>query len=173
MNPLVNLTFDVLLIVFVSIGIVQAMRLIRHLANLQQGRLEMQRFVQEFNTTVMRAEAGIKNLRQAARDSGDDLEKLVAKAVLVRDELSFIVESADQIADRLSENASSIIRSPEGETAKPAQPKSVPVPVSSQTPPPVQGEKIAFFIKKSVEHPSAAATSRAERELLQALEKLG
>ena len=117
MSLWINLALDVLLIALVTAGLVQATRLMRHLAGLQQGRVEMERFVREFSSTVMRAESGITALRQAARDSGDDLEKLVEKALLVRDELHFIVESADQIAGRLSENASSVIRPAE----KPAE----------------------------------------------------
>src|SRR5277367_2532641 len=86
---------DLVLILFVGIGVVQATRLIRHLAGLRASREDMRRFVHDFNTTVLRAEAGIRNLKQAARESGDDLEKLVEKSSLVRDELQFIVESAD------------------------------------------------------------------------------
>lgn len=164
MSVWINLALDLLLIALVTVGLVQATRLIRHLAGLQQGRLEMERFVREFSATVTRAENGIKNLRQAARDSGDDLEKLVEKAVLVRDELHFIVESADQIAGRLSENASNVVRP----AAKAAEAKPSPAPASA----PAQNENVTPF-KKPVELPSAAAASRAERELLQALEKLG
>jgi hypothetical protein len=176
MNPWINLILDVLMIAFVGAGLVQATRLIRQLAGLRQGRIDMERFVQEFNAAIARAEAGIKNLRQASRESGDDLEKLVEKAVLVRDELSFIVESADQIAGRLSENASQVMRPPEREAARAAEPKPAPVPSPTATKSPHEkppNEKVTPFVRKTAELPFAAAASRAERELLQALEKLG
>src|ERR1700744_3555071 len=108
MSEWIRSALDLLLIVMVGAGLVQASRLIGHLAGLRKSRVEMEQFVHEFNATVMRAEAGIKGLRNAARESGDDLEKLVEKAVLVRDELQFISESADQIADRISVSASNV-----------------------------------------------------------------
>src|ERR1700679_1326358 len=123
---------DLVLIGMIGVGLVQAARLIRHLAGLRQGRLEMERFVHEFNATVIRAEAGIKGLRLAARESGDDLEKLVEKAILVRDDLSFIVQSADSIAERLSQSAAGVIR-PEASAAKPAaKPAPQPQPAAKE-----------------------------------------
>ncbi len=116
---------DIVLIGLVSAGLVQATRLLGHLAGLRASRTEMERFVHEFGATVMRAEKGIRNLKQAARESGDDLEKLVEKSFMVRDELQFIVESADQLAERLTKAASDTVR-----------PRRHPAPEASKNPPP-------------------------------------
>src|SRR5437868_368249 len=97
----IRLIVDIVLIGLVSVGIVQATRLIGHMAGLRASRLEMERFVHEFGSTVMRAENGIKNLKSAARESGDDLERLLEKAGMAQDELQFLVESADQLSERL------------------------------------------------------------------------
>lgn len=155
----VRALLDIVLIVMVGIGLAQVTRLIKHLAGLREGRIEMERFVHEFNATVTRAEAGIKGLKQAARNSGDDLEKLVDKALLVRDELSFIVESADQIAERLSQSATNAVR-PAAAVAE-----AKPVPKTTAPPPPATAEGQA--VKKEV-----TPTSKAEQELMQALKKL-
>ncbi len=158
---------DIILIVMVGVGLYQAMRLIRHLAGLRQGRVEMEKFVHEFNATVIRAEAGIKGLRSAARESGDDLEKLVEKAVMVRDELQFIVESADQIAERLSQSASSAMRTDKRtETAKAAESKAAPQPTQQSSAPTLAS------VRPAQGGEAAAPSSRAEKELLQALQKL-
>lgn len=151
---------DIVLIVMVGIGLYQAVRLIRHLAGLRQGRVEMERFVHDFNSTVLRAEAGIKGLRHAARESGDDLERLVEKANSIRDELQFLVESADQLAERLSQSASAVSHS--DKKAEPAQSvtEAKPAAAASNNVRPLETK----------EH--AAPTSRAEKELLQALQKL-
>lgn len=154
MSEWVTLGVDGVLILVVGFGIIQAMRLIAQLRDLRSSRVEMDRFVRDFNAAVMRAEAGIKALRATARDSGDDLEKLVEKAVMVRDELTFIVDSADNVAERLSAAASGVMH-----TDKPAAPSrataAAPVaPPAAALPP---------------EPPPA---SRAEKELLQALQKL-
>lgn len=155
-NEWVRAGLDVVLILLVGVGVVQASRLIKHLIGLQQGRVEMERFVRDFNATVMRAEAGIKGLRQAARDSGDDLEKLVEKAVQVKDELTYIVESADKAADRLSKNVANVLRP----DAKMDSNKDSVVPDASG------------LMRKPEMKETSQPSSRAEKELLQALQKL-
>lgn len=155
---------DLILIGMVGAGLVQAARLIKHLRILKQGRIDMERFVHEFNATVIRAESGIKGLRSAARESGDDLEKLVEKAFMVRDELQFIVESADQIAERLSVAATSAVR-PETKpsAAQPAAAKPE-AKTAASAPTPSGATKS--------ETTTPGPSSRAEKELLQALQKL-
>jgi len=157
----IRLALDLILIAIVGAGLMQTARLIKHLMGLQQNRVEMERFVRDFHTTVLRAEAGIKGLKNAARESGDDLEKLVEKAVLVRDELSFIVESADQIAERLSESASTAVR-PEKKVATKSEETMPPHP-ANETAPPTKSDETRV---------TPAPSSRAEKELLQALQKL-
>jgi hypothetical protein len=158
MNEWVSASLDLLLIVMIGAGLVQVSRLIAHLAGLKKGRIEMERFVQEFSATVVRAEVGIKNLKQAARDSGDDLEKLVDKAFMIRDELKFIVESADQLAERLTAAASAAVRAEPKADTKPS------VPVEAQSAP------VTPLASRKGETPQPS--SRAEKELLQALQKL-
>lgn len=158
MSEWIRTLLDLALIGVVAAGLVQASRLIKHLAGLRQGRVDMERFVHEFNATVIRAENGIKGLRQAARDTGDDLERLVEKGSLVRDELHILVESADQIADRLSKAATTKVAEPKA-TAQPKQ--EAPSATETSTVTPMAARKDA-----------PAPSSRAEKELLQALQKL-
>lgn len=161
MNEWIGLILDGVLICVVGFGTVQAMRLIAQLKDLRASRAEMDRFVRDFNGAVMRAEAGIKSLRAAARESGDDLEKLVEKATMVRDELNFIVESADNVAERLSVKASSVLHGEQAQSSAKAQPGEK----SAAAQPAVNGAAPAA----KTETPPA---SRAEKELLQALQKL-
>jgi hypothetical protein len=165
MSELLRSILDLVVIGVVGGGLVQVGRLIKHLAGLRQGRIEMERFVYEFNATVIRAEAGIKGLRTAARDSGDDLEKLVEKAVMIRDELQYIVQSADQIAERLSKAASSAIRTEPTQTKPAAKPPEAAKPVAKAEP-----AKVAAGTTER--KTDGAPTSNAEKELLQALQKL-
>ncbi|MFA5041685.1 MAG: DUF6468 domain-containing protein [Bdellovibrionales bacterium] len=161
----IGLILDCALIAVVGAGVVQATRLVIQLRDLRASRAEMERFVREFNSAVVRAEAGIKTLRTTARESGDDLEKLVEKAVMVRDELNFIVESADGVADRLSVSASKVMHentaraSGKGEDSASVEQRGNPKPTIISSTASSRGEK--------------AAMSRAEQELMQALKKLG
>jgi hypothetical protein len=162
----IRAALDLMLICMVGAGLVQAARLIGHLSGLRQGRVDMERFVHEFNATVIRAETGIKGLRSAARESGDDLEKLVEKAYLVRDELQFIVESADQVAERLSQAATTATRP---ETKAPEVRLAAAAKTESKSAAP-QNSAAMSNIKTEKQAPAPA--SRAEKELLQALQKL-
>ncbi len=211
MGDWLRLALDAILILCVGAGIAQATRLIRHLAVLQQGREDMDRFVREFNATVARAETGLKELRYAARESGDDLEKLVEKAVMVRDELQFLVESADQIAERLSQSATQAVQSgeekgeivalperretlPRGQeqaaearneqrpkTAHPAASAAAPNSAARRSGATAQAQPSSAALSslaakiadaRSASKVSPAAASRAEQELLQALQNL-
>jgi len=161
-----GLILDVILIAVVAAGVVQAVRLIRQLQDLRTGRVEMERFVRDFNGAILRAEAGISALRTAARESGDDLEKLVEKAGMVRDELNFIVDSADVLADKLSNRMSQVKRSsPSLSSLSPRDPETTQASVERRA-----GNKPVATPQSKVEKGSI---SRAEQELIQALKKLG
>jgi hypothetical protein len=172
MSEWIGPLLDLAVIAVVGVGVVQAMRLIRQLSDLRSSRAEMERFVRDFNAAVIRAEVGIRSLRAAARESGDDLEKLVEKAVMVRDELNFIVESADGVAERLSSTTSKALHA----DSSPAPRAAVEKPVSpfaaetteraSRDMPDVSG--VAPLRAK----PESVPSSRAEKELLQALKKM-
>lgn len=167
MTEWIGLFLDVVLIAVVGAGVVQAIRLIRQLQDLRASRAEMERFVRDFNGAVMRAEAGIKALRAAARESGDDLEKLVEKAVMVRDELNFIVESADGVAERLSIGASNVMRADRPSSAKPQAANNPDAPVEQRA-----SHKPTVVSSTAPVRAEPPPASRAEQELLQALKKM-
>ena len=92
----------------------------------------------------------------------DDLEKLVEKSLMVRDELQFIVESADQLAERLSQAVTGVVRPEEvhAET-KPSETKP-PSPASENA----KAPSVTPFPARNL------PSSRAEKELMQALKNL-
>jgi Domain of unknown function (DUF6468) len=100
-----SLFLDLVLIGLLVYGIRAALVLQKQLKDLRQSRSEMEKFVADFNGTVLRAEAGIKGLKQAAREGGDDLEQLIDRGHSLREELHFLIESADQIANRIASSA--------------------------------------------------------------------
>jgi hypothetical protein len=164
-----NVFLDLVLIGLLIAGIRYAMRLTRQLADMREGRVEMERFIIQFNSTVNRAEAGVSGLKQAARSTGDDLEKLIEKGHLLRDELTFLTESADMIANRLSASASQASRTP-------APQPETKAPAKAQMPDAAVTQKSAQALAqemKSMMGVSGKTPSSAERELIRALEKLG
>ncbi|MBI1273654.1 MAG: hypothetical protein GC131_06190 [Alphaproteobacteria bacterium] len=161
---------DITLIGLIVAGIFYAIRVERHLSGIRASRAEMERFVHDFGSTVNRAEAGIKGLKEVARDSGDDLERLIERSQTMRDELRFVVEHADKLAERIS-SMSVQMRQPAQNPIAAAQPQPARATsgaagaggtAAAQT-----GEDLA---ETSME--DAHVKSRAERELMQALRKL-
>jgi hypothetical protein len=159
MSGLFSLTLDIVLIGLLVAGIIYASRLLRQLSALRASRADMEHFVADFSGTVMRAESSIKGLKQAARSSGDDLEQLIEKAERIMDELQFMTESADQTADKLGQSASLATAAKDSSPLKPSLP---------------QEEKVKTLQPVSVSSvPAVKTASAAERDLLQALEKMG
>jgi len=159
MTGIVTFVLDLTLIGLLMAGIYYAVRLLNQLQGLRQSRAEMERFVYDFSTTVKRAETGIQGLKHAARTGGDDLELLIDKAQALRDELQFLVDSADQIASRLSDTAGAATR---------RTPPAITEKMSPQT-----ENEITPVVAERKTAQATLATSAAERELLQVLEKLG
>ena len=174
MSTIFSFILDIILIALLIAGIVYAMRLSKQLAGLRASRAEMERFVVEFSTTVQRAESGIRGLKLAARTGGDDLEKQIEKAHLLRDELQFLVESADQIATRLSETATIATRTtaPEQQSQPMASVTVLSQPKQAPENKPASVKSLSASAEKKVPHVKGAQ-SAAENELLKALEKLG
>ena len=93
-------------IVVMAIGIVFVWRLQRTLNGLNKNRTEMEKFVSDFSGSIGRAQHAIRDLQETARNVGHDVEGQLARAQGLRDELSFLVETADKVANRLSDSAS-------------------------------------------------------------------
>ena len=115
----------------------------RRLGALRGAQGELKTMIAEFDRAIGSANASIANLRQAGEAAGKDLEERVASARTLVDELNFLTDSGNKLADRLV-------------AERPVQkPRLVEVPVDVEVGAPA----------------IAAPRSEAERELLQALRR--
>ncbi|MDR3514846.1 MAG: DUF6468 domain-containing protein [Azospirillaceae bacterium] len=94
---IVDVTVVVLLVA--TIGFV--IRLNRQLTILRDSRDELEGLIAGFGEATGRAEAGVDGMRRAAAESGETLQKAVNRAQSLRDELQFMIEAADSLANRL------------------------------------------------------------------------
>jgi chromosomal replication initiation ATPase DnaA len=78
-----------------------ALRLERALGMLKRDRATLEGLVKGFNDSTREAEAGIERLRSAADTTGRDLAGHTAAAASLKDDLSFLTERAERLADRL------------------------------------------------------------------------
>ncbi len=194
-----KIVLDLLVSILLVATIGYAVMLNQRLGQLRKNRDDLSRIIVNFNEATVRAESSIPKLRKAAEDAGLSLQERVEKAQSLRDDLAFMIERADTMANRL-ENA---VRTARGDArvSAPAAPASAPTSLGAQVPP-VQppaaaggrsggigalGAVNAALQGGGGASPSRAATvaaaaaaseqdmderSEAERELLRALQSL-
>jgi hypothetical protein len=94
-------TLEIVLVVLLGATLLQAIRLERALVVLKRDRSSLESLVVGFNASTHQAENGIQRLRSAADGAGRDIEAQVNKSVSLRDDLAFLTERGDRLADRL------------------------------------------------------------------------
>ncbi|MGE5547232.1 MAG: DUF6468 domain-containing protein [Solirubrobacterales bacterium] len=160
-----KILLDIVVSVLLVATIGYAVMLNARLTALRKNRDDLAKIIVAFNEATVRAEASIPKLKKAAEDAGSGLQERVEKAQSLRDDIAFMIERADTMANRL-ENA---VRSARAEVrpANGAQ-QAAPTPRLG-----AQGAKQATVAA------AAAASeldvderSEAERELLRALQSM-
>ena len=78
-----------------------ALRLERALGVLKSDRTALESLVAGFNASTTQAETSISRLRQAAEGAGRDIAQRVDAGTALKDDLAFLTERGDRLADRL------------------------------------------------------------------------
>ncbi len=99
MSPTVLL--DVVIVALLVPTIVYAVILNRRLDALRRNRDDLGRMIVAFNEATVRAEAGIPKMKRAVEEVGETLREAMEKAQSLRDDLAFMTERADSMANRL------------------------------------------------------------------------
>src|SRR5215831_17125207 len=92
---------DLVVILLLVPTIVYAGILNRRLGALRRSRDELARIVASFNDATLRAEAGIPKLKKATTEANQTLKERVDKAQTLRDDLAFMIQRAEELANRL------------------------------------------------------------------------
>ncbi len=129
MAPTISLILDLIIAGLLVATISYAILLNRRLVELQESRAEMEGLIRNFNEATGRAEAGIKGMKRAAFDTGESLQKTVERGQVLRDELQFMIEAADALAQRLAQT-------PTASRSAPA----APMPSRQPAPEPMRAE---------------------------------
>lgn len=148
-----------------------AVMLNQRLTQLRRNRDDLAKIIVSFNEATVRAESSIPKLRKAAEDAGMSLQERVEKAQSLRDDLAFMIERADTMANRL-ENG---VRSARTEVRTPPAAKET----SRVTTGTMSSERPSQNSRAATVAAAAAASeqdvderSEAERELLRALQSM-
>jgi chromosome segregation ATPase len=168
MSPTVTLVIDLIMVGLLVATIAYAIILNRQIVRLRESRGELAELIKGLNEAMTKAEAGVRSMKATAHNTGEGLQKTIDKAGTLRDELQFMIEAGNTLADRMSgfsedrPKASRPVARPPAlrpvhddmdEERMVAPPQRRPQPLSDDRP--REGEE---------------GLSRAERELLRAIE---
>lgn len=172
---LLDIVVSLLLIATISYAVMLNSRL----SALRKNRDDLAKTIINFNEATMRAESSIPKLRKAADDAGQTLQERVEKAQSLRDDLAFMIERADTMANRL-ENAvrSARVDGPAkleaGRSAEPTA-RGGSAPERSPAPRGAGGraaQQAAIAAAAAASEAEGDERSEAERELLRALQSM-
>ena len=97
----IELFINIVVICLLVPTIVFAIILNKRLEILRNSRTDLGRSIEAFNDATIRAETGIPKLKQAADEVGSALREEMQKAQTLHDDLAFMIERADKIAQQL------------------------------------------------------------------------
>lgn len=101
----VGFLLDGLILVFLSVTIFYAARLSLFLKSFREGKDGMQILIRELTSAVDKAEGAIKGMKIHATETEEELRNIINEAKFHADELHFINETGDSLADRLEKLA--------------------------------------------------------------------
>jgi type II secretory pathway pseudopilin PulG len=176
----IEMMMDIAIIALLVPTIIYTWMLNKRLRAMRQSKQEMEKLIEAFNQSTIRAETGIPRLRAAAEGSGQKLQAQVEKARSLRDDLAFMVERAETMANQLENNISAVrreITNPSPAMYQNNNIQSAPLQNQQDT----NQENNNKFIKSETQIENETADfefdfendrSKAERELLQAIKSI-
>jgi hypothetical protein len=153
----VSIALDVLVAALLVATIVYAAVLDRRIRQLRATRAELETLVVGFNTATARAESAIGDLKTGTESGSRELKPLIATGRQIADDLQFLVERGNELADRLDAGIGSArAMAPRGAVA--SRPSARPAPVPKMVRPDAETRER-----------SGREVSEAEHALLKAL----
>lgn len=92
---------ETVLVLLLAATLFHAIRLERALGVLKRDRAALEELVEGFNDSTRQAESGIERLRAAADGAGRQIARQVESGVTLKDDLAFLAERGERLADRL------------------------------------------------------------------------
>lgn len=94
---------EIILVVLLAATLFHALRLERALGVLKRDRAALEELASGFNSSTRAAEQGIERLRGAADGAGRQLARQIDTGQSLREDLQFLAERGDRLADRLEQ----------------------------------------------------------------------
>ena len=100
---LLDIALECVLVVLLGVTLLHAVRLERALSILRGERSALGDAIATLESGTRQAENGIEALRTAAENAGRQLARQVERAAVLQDDLKFLHERGESLADRLEE----------------------------------------------------------------------
>ena len=94
---------DTGLVILLAATLFHAVRLERALGVLKRDRASLETLVSTFNASTRAAESGVERLRATTDGAGRQIQRQIDAATLLKDDLTFLVQRGEGLADRLDE----------------------------------------------------------------------
>lgn len=169
---------DIVLVVLLAATLFHAIRLERALGVLKRDGESLRALVANFDSSTHAAESGVERLRAATDGAGRQIQRQIEAATTLREDLTFLVQRGEGLADRLDDTvrATRSHATPEpalarGSRSPPASVASMERATSSAT---LERAASAATLERAPADRSVVETepkvrSQAERDLLKAL----
>lgn len=160
---------ELALIVLLAATLFHALRLERALGVLKRDRAALEDLASSFNSSTRLAEQGIERLRTTADGAGRQITRQVETAAGLKDDLIFLAQRGEQLADRLE----ALVRAGRAVVHEPPADMPAPAYAMSARENAGRGMPAAPFVALPAaglgDEPEPRLRSQAERDLLKAL----
>jgi hypothetical protein len=169
---------EAVLVLLLAATLFHALRLERALGVLKRDRAVLEELVEGFNESTRQAETGIERLRHAADGAGRQMARQIETAQRLRDDLAFLADRSDRLAERLESAVRSARMVGDSAVLPSAQAAATATPPVPAEPPPILSAPLFVAAVPAAQTPLAVASeeepqprlrSQAERDLLRAL----
>jgi hypothetical protein len=166
---------EAVLVLLLAATLFHALRLERALGVLKRDRAVLEELVEGFNDSTRQAETGIERLRLAADGAGRQISRQIEAAQRLRDDLAFLADRGDKLAERLETAVRSARMVADGSVLPAATAQALNPPPAAASPPPaplpVPVEPVAHVAHAAAHDgdKQPRLRSQAERDLLRAL----
>lgn len=101
MDTDIGLILDGIILVFLAVTIFYASRLTIFLKSFRDSRDTVEKLIKDLSMAIDKSESSIYTMHKNAADAGEQLQGVIKEASFLSDELRFINETGDNLADRL------------------------------------------------------------------------
>ena len=98
----ISILIDLSVAGLLAVAILYAIRLNRTLESLREGKAELATLIGRFDEAAAHAERSVARLSQSTTEQGKVLNAAISEAQALRDELAFMLERGDSVAERIA-----------------------------------------------------------------------